>query len=82
MSKLFIIIALIVALFIIKHLIDNKSRSKTSVGVRRKTGGSESLEYMETVQCSFCGTHIPRTGAYQSDNHYFCDEAHARASKR
>jgi len=81
MSKLFVIIALLVGFLIIKNLINNKTRSKNLNETRDATSQTESLDYKQTVQCDYCGTHVPLATAYKSGEQYFCDESHASADK-
>ena len=80
MSKLIIIIALFVAFLIIKHLVNNPSRSKTLNDEQQESAGSDSLDhdsnYKKTVKCNYCGTHIPAAGAYLSGDEHYCDESH------
>lgn len=78
MSKLLIIVALILAFVIIKNLIGSQSRSKTSK-TGQDTGKSQnSLEYEDTVQCEFCGTHIPKESAYVLEGRHYCNKAHSK----
>ena len=80
MSKLVIIMGLIVAFFIVKHLITGRSGSKTineSKDVNRKPA---SLEYTDTVQCAYCGTHMPEVDSYKSGGSFYCNEEHYKKS--
>ena len=81
MSKLVIIIGLITAFFILKHLINSSSSSKTIHNSQDKDSKDnkakpESLDYADTAQCSFCGTHIPISSAYKSGDNFYCSEEH------
>jgi len=76
MSKLVIIIGLIAAFFIIKHLINSNSGSKTIHDNQDKKDKPESLGYTDTVQCSFCGTHIPKSNSYKSGDNFYCNKEH------
>lgn len=85
MSKLFIIIGLLLAFLIIKHLINSASRSKTLNNNGNDSENSEllnqSTDYKNTVQCQYCGTHIPSATAYQSGDEHYCDESHYKKAK-
>ena len=85
MSKLLIIIGLIAAFLIIKHLISSTPRSKTLNGAQKNSVDSESsgqpLEFKETVKCRYCGTHIPLATAYKNGDSYFCNESHFEKAK-
>ena len=78
MSKLVIIIGLVLAFFIIKHLINSKSGSKTANNERDKNGNPQQLDYKDTVKCEYCGTHIPLVNAYSMEKKHYCDEEHYR----
>ena len=69
MRTLIIILAVVVALVIIKRLITTQSRSKKDIQ-------SESLEYKDTVRCEHCGTHVPVSSALKVDNRFYCNEEH------
>ena len=75
MSKLVIIIGLVLAFFIIKHLINRGSGSKTAKD-QNKNGDPQHLEYKDTVKCEYCGTHIPLADAYLQDKKHYCSEEH------
>jgi uncharacterized protein len=36
----------------------------------------------ELVQCAYCGVHLPRTEARQTEGVLYCSEEHARLGKR
>ena len=83
MSKLFIIIGLLLAFLIIKHLIKNKPRSKTLSESDSENSDllDQATDYKNTVQCRYCGTHIPSATAYQSGDDHYCDESHYKKAK-
>lgn len=81
MSKLLIIIGLIVAFFILKHLIANRSGSKTVNASKSTNGSPQSLDYKDTVQCEYCGTHIPLAIAYRQGDEHYCNEEHFKKEK-
>lgn len=85
MSKLLIIIGLIAAFLIIKHLINNNPRSKTINGEQKNPQKQDSLnqssEYKETVKCHYCGTHIPLATAFKSGDNHYCDKSHYEKAK-
>lgn len=81
MSKLLIIIGLILAFFILKHLIANRSGSKTVNENKSAKGDPQTLEYKDTVQCEYCGTHIPLANAYKQGDEHFCNKEHYKKGK-
>ena len=92
MRTLIIIIALLIAIVIIKRLIINRPRSTTNSAPNGTTSNTTSsttndsdldaLDYKNTVQCNHCGTHIPAANAYKSGAYYFCNEAHFKKGKK
>jgi len=80
MSKLVTIIGLIAAFFIIKHLITGRSGSKTINERQDANSKPESLEYTDTVQCGYCGTHITEANSFKSGSNYYCNEEHYKKS--
>jgi hypothetical protein len=81
MSKLLIIIGLILAFFILKHLITNRSGSKPVSGKQSANGDTQSLDYKDTVQCDYCGTHIPLANAFKQGEEHYCNEEHYKKEK-
>jgi len=81
MSKLVIIIGLIIGFFIVKHLINSRSGSKTINNKQEENGNSQSLDYKDTVKCEYCGTHIPLANAYTQGNDHYCNEEHYKKIK-
>lgn len=85
MSKLLIIIGLVLAFLIIKNLINNKPRSKTLNKTSAESEQSDivdqSANYKKTVQCLYCGTHIPLSSAYKTEDGHYCDESHFKKTK-
>lgn len=69
MRTLFVLIAIILAVVIIKRLITTQSRSKTSAQ-------PDALEYKDTVRCAHCGAHVPVSTALKVDNVFYCNEKH------
>ncbi|MGD8559417.1 MAG: PP0621 family protein [Gammaproteobacteria bacterium] len=69
MRTLFVLIAIILAVVIIKRLITTQSRSKT-------TKQPDSLEYKDTIRCAYCGTHMPPSSALKKGENYYCSEQH------
>ena len=76
MSKLVIIIGLVLAFFIIKHLINSRPASKSAGDEQDKNQGPQHLDYKDTVKCEYCGTHIPLADAYSQEKRHYCNEEH------
>lgn len=81
MSKLVIIIGLIIAFLIVKHLIASRSSSKTTNNTQDANDNPKSLDYKDTVKCEYCGTHIPLANAYKQGNEHYCNEEHYKKIK-
>ena len=75
MRSLLILLAVVAAIVIIKRLIATPARCKTDKP-------AENTEFQTTIQCAHCGTHVPLTLAYKSDDRYFCNKQHFLAFKK
>ncbi|MGD8569682.1 MAG: PP0621 family protein [Gammaproteobacteria bacterium] len=73
MRQLLVLIAIILAVVIIKRLITTHSRS-TKQSTKAKQ--PDTLEYQDTVRCAHCGTHVPLSSAIKRDDGYYCSEKH------
>lgn len=74
MRTLLIILAIIIAVVIIKRLLTTHARSKTAHQPAREI-------FQKTVRCKHCGTHIAESVALKVDNQFYCSEKHFLAEK-
>jgi uncharacterized protein len=60
-------------LWIIRHLLRQR---------RLKHEPSRAAKAVDSVQCSYCGLHLPRSEAVQLGEDFFCNREHQQAAKR
>jgi uncharacterized protein len=64
---LFIALAIWGVFLIIRHLLRQN---------RLKKEDPKTTKSVDSVQCGYCGLHLPRNEAIQSGNDYFCSREH------
>lgn len=47
-----------------------------------KGSNSKQVKSVDSVQCAYCGLHLPKTEAINKDDSYFCSKAHLQAAKK
>ncbi|MCU7919834.1 MAG: hypothetical protein KZQ95_15970 [Candidatus Thiodiazotropha sp. (ex Epidulcina cf. delphinae)] len=47
---------------------------------RMQSGGSQPVKSVESVQCAYCGLHLPKNEAVRDNERYFCNKAHLKAA--
>ncbi|MGD9163795.1 MAG: PP0621 family protein [Chromatiales bacterium] len=52
---------------IIRHLLRQRKQRQPPPGNRKA---------VDSVQCAYCGLHLPREEALRNGNRYFCSQAH------
>ncbi|NOZ51575.1 MAG: hypothetical protein GXP08_00300 [Gammaproteobacteria bacterium] len=75
MRTLFIIIALVLVILILKRLIAARLRYK------KKPVQTQVVDYTPTVRCKFCDAHVPSGTALNAENAFFCNKKHYLAYK-
>jgi uncharacterized protein len=75
MRTLLVILAIIIAVVVIKRLITTRSRSKNG-------HQSRPVNYQKTVRCKHCGFHIPESAALKVDNQFYCSQNHYLEEKK
>ncbi|MET0072266.1 MAG: PP0621 family protein [Candidatus Thiodiazotropha sp.] len=48
---------------------------------RHIDGGSKQVKSVDSVQCAYCGLHLPKVEAVSDDSRYYCSKAHLKAAK-
>ena len=56
---------------IVRHLIRERRRLQAKPGKPKA---------VDSVQCAYCGLHLPREEALQRGEHYYCCQAHLEAA--
>lgn len=41
---------------------------------------SNQVKSVDSVQCAYCGLHLPKDEAISDDSHYYCCKAHLKAA--
>jgi uncharacterized protein len=49
---------------------------------RQKVSKSQQVKSVDSVQCAYCGLHLPKTEAISKDDIYYCSKAHLQAAKK
>jgi uncharacterized protein len=49
---------------------------------RQKVNKSHQIKSVDSVQCAYCGLHLPKTEAISKDDNYYCSKAHLQAAKK
>ncbi len=68
MSRLFLLIAVIVVIYLLVKSFRRKS-----------VAPDESIKPEDMVQCTHCGVHLPRSESVEKDGRYFCSVLHRDA---
>lgn len=69
---LFLALAIWVAILIIRHLMRRR------LSAQRPSATKSVI----SVQCAYCGLHLPRQEAVQQDGEFFCSREHQQAATR
>jgi uncharacterized protein len=48
---------------------------------QRKVSKSQQVKSVDSVQCAYCGLHLPKSEAINKDDNYYCSKAHLRAAE-
>ncbi|MEW8003786.1 MAG: PP0621 family protein [Candidatus Thiodiazotropha sp.] len=69
---LFFALAVLGIYLIVRHIWRQK---------RQIDGGSKQVKSVDSVQCAFCGLHLPKVEAVSDASRYYCSKAHLKAAK-
>ncbi|MES9969516.1 MAG: PP0621 family protein [Candidatus Thiodiazotropha sp.] len=47
---------------------------------RQKDKPSQQIKSVDSVQCAYCGLHLPRDEAVNEDGKYYCSKTHLKAA--
>ncbi|MEW8507642.1 MAG: PP0621 family protein [Candidatus Thiodiazotropha sp.] len=47
---------------------------------RQNEGKSKQVKSVDSVQCAYCGLHLPKEEAVSDDSRYYCSKAHLKAA--
>lgn len=70
---LFLGLVIWAALFIVRHLLRQ---------IRLKKGEPTTTKSVDSVQCAYCGLHLPHDEAIHQGNDYFCSREHQKLSNQ
>ncbi len=59
---------------IVRHLMRSQSLKKPPAPTRMKS--------VDSVQCAYCGLHLPRQEALERQGRYYCNQAHLSAARK
>ncbi|MET0091410.1 MAG: PP0621 family protein [Candidatus Thiodiazotropha sp.] len=48
----------------------------------RKPPSSNRMKSVDSVQCAYCGLHLPRQEALEQKGRYYCNQAHLSAARK
>ncbi len=68
---LFFALALFGVFLIVRHLWRQNQQSG---------GKSKQVKSVDSVQCAYCGLHLPKDEAVNDDSVYYCSKAHRKAA--
>jgi uncharacterized protein len=75
MVRLLVLVALVVlAVWLVRRALRGP---RTTFDLHKKTESQGEL-----VQCAYCGVHLPRSEARQTEGVLYCSEEHARLGRR
>jgi uncharacterized protein len=49
---------------------------------RLKGSKSQQVKSVDSVQCAYCGLHLPKDEAIRTDDIYYCSKAHLKAAEK
>jgi uncharacterized protein len=58
---------------IVRHFMNARSQRHPPSATRVKS--------VDSVQCAYCGLHLPRQEALEHQGHHYCNQAHLNAAK-
>ena len=70
---LFLALAIWVAILIVRHLLHRRLTARQTPTTAKS---------VHSVQCAYCGLHLPKDEAIQSAGLYFCSREHQQAMPR